>query len=210
MFWDEAGNLDEVPPHPRYRPAASSVHYTTSCKHSLVLLRMGEIIAQNMLSWLKPLLLHLVGCLYYCISDALSYKRHILSLSFHEALPGKIQTPEDHAKLYIFLTMSCLWVLLSSTKKPFDLAYFLVIVLGVRNSFLFWGKQVGVTVIYIWTVLVKWAMRGYLVFLYNNCRNALIDSSAMHSLQWTSWIILHRLKGFLNDRNLIFRHMTVS
>jgi len=26
-------------------PAASSVHYTTSCKHSLVLLRMGEIIA---------------------------------------------------------------------------------------------------------------------------------------------------------------------
>ena len=30
--------------------ATSSVHYTTSCKHSLVLLRMGEIIAQNMLS----------------------------------------------------------------------------------------------------------------------------------------------------------------
>ena len=24
------------------------VHYTTSCKHSLVLLRMGEIIARNM------------------------------------------------------------------------------------------------------------------------------------------------------------------
>ena len=30
--------------------AASSVHYTTSCKHSLVLLRMSEIIARNMLS----------------------------------------------------------------------------------------------------------------------------------------------------------------
>jgi hypothetical protein len=31
------------------------VHYTTSCKHSLVLLRMGEIIARNMLSllWLS-------------------------------------------------------------------------------------------------------------------------------------------------------------
>jgi len=29
--------------------AASSVHYTTSCKHSLVLLRVGEIIARNML-----------------------------------------------------------------------------------------------------------------------------------------------------------------
>jgi len=51
--------------------AASSVLYTTSCKHSLALLRMGEIIARNMLSWLKLLikllLLHLVSCLYYCI-----------------------------------------------------------------------------------------------------------------------------------------------
>ena len=36
--------------------------------HSLVLMKMGKIIARNMLSWLiinKPLLLHLVGCLYY-------------------------------------------------------------------------------------------------------------------------------------------------
>ena len=45
---------------------------TTSCKHSLVLLRMGEIIARNMLSWLKLLikllLLHLVGCLYNWIT----------------------------------------------------------------------------------------------------------------------------------------------
>ena len=32
------------------RPAASSVHYTTSCKHSLALPRMGEIIARNRLS----------------------------------------------------------------------------------------------------------------------------------------------------------------
>ena len=30
--------------------AASSVHYTTSRKHSLVFLRMGEIIARNMLN----------------------------------------------------------------------------------------------------------------------------------------------------------------
>jgi len=35
---------------PLYISSASSVHYTTSCKHSLVLLRMGEIIARNMLS----------------------------------------------------------------------------------------------------------------------------------------------------------------
>ena len=33
-----------------HQQAASSVHYTTSCKHSLVLLRMGEITARNMLS----------------------------------------------------------------------------------------------------------------------------------------------------------------
>ena len=43
-------------------PAASSVHYTTSCKHSLALPRkqveLIEIIN-------KPLLLHLVGYLYY-------------------------------------------------------------------------------------------------------------------------------------------------
>jgi len=36
--------------------AGSSVHYTTSCKHSLVLLRMGEIIARNMLSWSRLLI----------------------------------------------------------------------------------------------------------------------------------------------------------
>jgi len=35
----------------------------------LVFLKMGEIITRNMMSWFgiinKPLLLHLVGCLYY-------------------------------------------------------------------------------------------------------------------------------------------------
>jgi len=58
---------------------ASAVLYTTSCKHSPVVLRMGENIARNMLSWLKLvikvlLLMHLVGCLYYCINDARSHK----------------------------------------------------------------------------------------------------------------------------------------
>jgi len=42
--------------------AASPVLYTTSCKHSLVLLRTGEIIAPNMLSSLKLL----INC-YCCI-----------------------------------------------------------------------------------------------------------------------------------------------
>ena len=64
--------------------AASSVHYTTSCKHSLVLLRMGEIIARNMLSWfkllIKLLLLHLVGYLYCCINDARSHKHQTFDL----------------------------------------------------------------------------------------------------------------------------------
>jgi len=52
-----------------------------SCKHSLLLLRMGEIIARNMLNLLKLLikllLLHLVGCLCYCINDARSQKHQI-------------------------------------------------------------------------------------------------------------------------------------
>jgi len=47
---------------PRYQPAALSMHYTTSCKHSLVLLKMGEVIARNMLRWLKLL----INC-YCCI-----------------------------------------------------------------------------------------------------------------------------------------------
>jgi len=72
-----AGDQEAVPPHPGHQQAASSVLYTTSCKHSLVFLRMGESIARNMLSWLKLLLLHLVGCLYYYISDARSHKHQI-------------------------------------------------------------------------------------------------------------------------------------
>ena len=64
---------NSVPPHPGHQQAASSVLYTTSCKHSLVLLMMGEIIPRNMLSWLKVLIkklsfLHPVGCLYYCVT----------------------------------------------------------------------------------------------------------------------------------------------
>jgi len=68
--------------HPGHQQAASSVLHTTSCKHSLVLLRMGEIIARNLLRWLtlliKLLLLHLVGCLYYCINDAGSDKHQVI------------------------------------------------------------------------------------------------------------------------------------
>jgi hypothetical protein len=46
-------------------------NYTTSCKHNLVLLTMGEIIAPKHVQLIviinkNLLLLHLVGCLYYC------------------------------------------------------------------------------------------------------------------------------------------------
>jgi len=54
--------LNREIPHKICRPAAKSLHYTISCKHSLVFLRMGEIIARNMLSWLKSL----INC-YCCI-----------------------------------------------------------------------------------------------------------------------------------------------
>ena len=40
----------EVPHLPGHQQTASWVLYTTSCKHSLVHLRMGEIIARNMLN----------------------------------------------------------------------------------------------------------------------------------------------------------------
>ena len=60
--------LTSVPPHLGYRPATSSVYYT-SCKYSLVLLKMAEIIARNYVELIgiikRPLLLHQVGCLYY-------------------------------------------------------------------------------------------------------------------------------------------------
>jgi len=42
--------IPDSPPHSCHQQAASPVQYTTSCKHSLVLLRMGEIIARNILS----------------------------------------------------------------------------------------------------------------------------------------------------------------
>ena len=50
------------PPLPGYRPATSWVPYTTSCKHYLALLKIGEIIARNMLSRLELLINR-----YYCI-----------------------------------------------------------------------------------------------------------------------------------------------
>jgi hypothetical protein len=59
------------------------VHYTTSCKHSLVLLKMSEIIVRNMLSWLD-LLINRYCCIYLvvyiiCVNDAWSNKYQTLT-----------------------------------------------------------------------------------------------------------------------------------
>jgi len=86
---------------PTMLPAADSIVGALyhSCKHSLVLLRMGEIIARNMLSWLKLLikwlLLHLVGYLYYCTYCRCSIWRH---------------------KRFIYTVLSTQWVTWDSNK----------------------------------------------------------------------------------------------
>jgi hypothetical protein len=51
---------------PGYRPAISWVNYTTSCKLSPVLLKMGEIIARYMSNWLELLINHY--CCIYLVS----------------------------------------------------------------------------------------------------------------------------------------------
>jgi len=60
-----SGSQDAVPPNPGYRPATSWVHYTTSCKHSLLLLRMDKIFTRNMLSWLG--LINRYSCIYLVV-----------------------------------------------------------------------------------------------------------------------------------------------
>ena len=63
-------------------PAASSVHYITSSKRSLVAPEDGRNYRPKHVELVeiinKLLLLHLVGCLHYCINDARSHKFHPL------------------------------------------------------------------------------------------------------------------------------------
>ena len=55
---------------PCHQHANSSVYYTTSCKHSLVLLKMDEITARNTLSW-SNLLINCYCCIcLYIVNDA--------------------------------------------------------------------------------------------------------------------------------------------
>ena len=89
-----------------YKQETSSLLYTTGCKHSLALPRMGEIVARNVFSWLKLLiillLLCLVGCLYYCIIDALLHKHQKHTNTSTESL---IKTTHFHSCLLAYLLL---------------------------------------------------------------------------------------------------------
>ena len=65
----------------RCRPATSWVHYITSCNTQSSAPENGRNYRPEYVELIgiinKPLLLHVFGCLYYCISDAWSYKHQI-------------------------------------------------------------------------------------------------------------------------------------
>ena len=124
-------------PHPGHQQAASSVLYTTSCKYSLVLLMMGEIIAQNMLSWLnlsiKLLLLHLVGCLYYYISSIASGAECVAGVSTSPTLL-LLRRPLSAQSCSVFQLVSLISFKLCGIKSLFKyLSYFLQIKIFVFN-----------------------------------------------------------------------------
>ena len=92
-------------PQPGHRPATSWVHYTTSCKHSLVLLKMGEIIARNIGIINKPLLSHLVGCPYYlCTLTSLRVGKY---KQFYEAQIEFYQYFQNFHCTKIIYTIKC-------------------------------------------------------------------------------------------------------
>ena len=71
-------------------PAASSVRYTTSCKRSLVLLKMVEIIARNMLSWLE-LLINRYCCRWLVVYIIeIGFLQHIIVFLFPFSIPDFI------------------------------------------------------------------------------------------------------------------------
>ena len=60
---------EALPPLPGYWPATSSVHYTTSCNTQSSTPEDGQNNCPKYVELIgiinKPLLLHLIGCLYY-------------------------------------------------------------------------------------------------------------------------------------------------
>ena len=99
----------------RHQQASSSVHYTTSCKHSLVFLRMDEIIGRNMLSWLKLLikllLLHLVGCLYYYIFNT-NFRQYPNIQNFTKIRPVGAELFHSGGRTDRHEANSCFWAIL--------------------------------------------------------------------------------------------------
>ena len=70
LFWCGCNrNLDAVPPPPGYQPAKSWVHYTTSCNTQSSAPEDGRNHHPKHVELIgiinNPLLLNLVGCLYY-------------------------------------------------------------------------------------------------------------------------------------------------
>jgi len=66
---------------PAYQLSATSVHYTTTCNTQSSAPEDGRNYRPKHVELIgiinKPLLLNLVGCLYYCMSDARLYKYKI-------------------------------------------------------------------------------------------------------------------------------------
>jgi hypothetical protein len=104
-----------VPPLPGYRPATSWVHYTTSCNTQYSAPEDGQnncpkhVELSGIIN--KPLLLHLVGCLYYLYQWCMVKQRVFLFLSdfptkFHiRIFLSTIRTPRPSYKLLIhFIT----------------------------------------------------------------------------------------------------------
>ena len=85
--------------HPRrYRPATSSVHYTTSCNTQSSVLDDGQNNCPKHVELTgiinKPLLLHLVGCLYYlyqwCTFKKISDNEIYLLIVYIESVLGRV------------------------------------------------------------------------------------------------------------------------
>ena len=87
---------------PTMLPAASSVHCTTSCNTQSSAPEDGRNYRPKRVELIgiinKPLLLHLVGCLYYCISDARSDKHQTMTQpqgSLEEFAKGVFRNGQD-------------------------------------------------------------------------------------------------------------------
>jgi len=99
-----------------HQQATSSAHYTTSCKHSRVFRRMGEIIARNRLSWLK-LLINCYCCIWLVVYTIVSEMHGHTNIKF-VVLCSSVLRLKRSRSIYRFsvpLTLSRFWYMLSKT-----------------------------------------------------------------------------------------------